>query len=100
MSNDPLIGDWPEGESRTVDIELRPCPFCHHRPIATYIPPHTHGISKLPPFLGAFYIECSHCEVMMMGDEMLDLQSKWNDRPYDLAVACRVEVMKEPKPPE
>lgn len=97
MSDDPpLLGHW-DGESRIVEIELRPCPFCHHRPIAYHIPPHTHGFSGLPPFAGAFYIECPGCQVRMNDDEMLDLQRRWNDRPYDLTVACRAAPMKEPR---
>jgi len=97
MSDDGISGHW-DGEPHLVEIELRPCPFCHYRPIAYCIPPHTHGLSKLPPFAGSFYIECPGCSVGMCDEEMLDLQRRWNDRPYDLSLACSVPVMKEPKP--
>ncbi|CAI2133227.1 restriction alleviation protein, Lar family [Serratia marcescens] len=60
---------------------LKTCPFCGGKPSRERIEPHTHPISFMPDYPGAWIINCDACEFRMFSHESIaDVERKWNQR--------------------
>ncbi len=69
--------------TKTEKSDLKPCPFCGNEPISYYIPPHEHYIVDFPPFEGAGYVECPHCDCGLSAKTEEEAIEKWNRRNGD-----------------
>ncbi len=74
------IAEWKGDMNVKVMTELKPCPFCGGEPISYYIPPHEHYIVDFPPFEGAGYVECPHCDCGLSAKTEEEAIEKWNRR--------------------